>query len=71
MNLENPWQISEELFIQACKDFEARRLNFGSWVGGKIPDSVVAIMKIYNSETYLVAESVISAMAIARIAKSS
>ena len=68
-HLERPWKISDELFAQACKDLEARRLNYGSWAGGKIPDSIATIMQIYNSDTCSVAESVIGAMAIARISK--
>lgn len=68
LDVEN-WLVPDDVFVQACKDLEARRLNYGSWVDGKIPESILTIMKIYSSNVVSVAETVVGMMAIAKIAK--
>lgn len=66
------WIVPRQVFLQACKAFEARRLNNGSWVGG-IPESVLEIKRLYvldNSIPWmLTVEAVVGMMAVSLIAR--
>lgn len=66
------WVVPPPLFMQACKDIEARRKNGGCWIDGKIPDSLLKIKELYNLQDgawVQTVESVVAMMAISRIAE--
>ena len=70
--MPSKWVVPDSVFFQACEDFEARRVNNGCWFGGKIPDSVFEIKRLYNlddnSMWVVIVENIVSMMAISYVA---